>query len=104
MTEHGDESAQHPPRWVPYTPPSPDGWDRVRFLLRRLSFPFALFLLGMGVAGVFYWNTQMEAKTYSTPTANLLPSSNWRMSRESVPLPNRPSSSSAPFRPAPPCA
>jgi hypothetical protein len=58
MAEHNDPQEQHPPRWVPYTPPAPDGWDRVRLLLRRLSFPFmvGLFLIGMG--GVFYWSVR----------------------------------------------
>lgn len=56
MAEQNDPQEQHPPRWVPYTPPAPDGWDRLRLLLRRLSFPFfvVLFLIGMG--GVFYWS------------------------------------------------
>lgn len=73
MEEHGDEHEQHSPRWVPYTPPNPEGWDRVRLLLRRFSFPFALLLLGVGVAGVLYWTTQMEARTPS-PAVNVQPS------------------------------
>jgi hypothetical protein len=72
--EHGTDDGQHPPRWVPYTPPPPDGWDRLRFWLRRLSFPFVIVLLVAGVVGVFYWSEQAEAEKDASATVDVLPS------------------------------
>jgi len=75
MDEHGDEQEQHPPRWVPYTPPPPDGWDRARDWLRRLSFPLAVFLLlGGGAAAFFYWNSQLTPVRDTEATGNVRPS------------------------------
>jgi len=75
MNEHHDENDQHLPRWVPYTPPPLDGWDRVRLLLRRLSFPFVVVLLAGGLAGaLFYWVPEPEPVSPAAPTMNVLPS------------------------------
>ena len=76
MNEHPDNQDSHPPRWVPYTPPAPDGWDRARLILRRLSFPFVVVLLAGGLAAVlFYWGPEPESgETESPPSANVLPS------------------------------
>lgn len=73
MEEHGDEHGQHPPRWVPYTPPPPDGWDRVRLFLRRLSFPLAVLLVVVGIAGLFYWADQLESSRGTGSTARQVP-------------------------------
>jgi hypothetical protein len=73
MNEHSDDHDQHPPRWVPYTPPAPDGWDRVRLLLRRLSFPLVVLLLAGGLAGVlFYWAPAPEPGSAPRPSVNVL--------------------------------
>jgi hypothetical protein len=74
MDEHENDQEQHPPRWVPYTPPAADGWDRVRILLRRLSFPVGVLLLALGVGGVFYWTAQQEPVEGEAPTVNVMPS------------------------------
>jgi 5-hydroxyisourate hydrolase-like protein (transthyretin family) len=58
MNEPREDQEQHPPRWVPYTPPTPDGWDRVRLLMRRLSFPLLALLFLAGLAGGLYWSLQ----------------------------------------------
>ena len=73
MAEQNDPQEQHPPRWVPYTPPAPDGWDRARLLLRRLSFPFfvVLFLIGMG--GVFYWSLRTAPAPEGQVPINVTP-------------------------------
>jgi hypothetical protein len=74
MNDRPDDREPGPPRWVPYTPPPPDGWDRVRVLVRRLSFPVVLVLVGAGFAALFYWVDQQEARP-STPTSvNVTPS------------------------------
>lgn len=75
MNEQHDANDQHPPRWVPYTPPAPDGWDRVRLLLRQLSFPLIVVLLAGGLAGVlFYWVPDPEPVASTAPSVNVLPS------------------------------
>lgn len=66
MSQHDDSQEQHPPQWVPYTPPSPDGWDRVRLLVRRISFPFLVLLFLGVVAGGIYWG--LYADIPSTPS------------------------------------
>lgn len=71
MTDRPDEQEQGPPRWVPYTPPPPDGWDRVRLYLRRLSFPVALLLFAVGVAGLFYWVEQQELRAPASTSVNV---------------------------------
>lgn len=69
-TNDGDEQR---PRWVPYTPPPPDGWDRVRMTVRRLTFPVILLLFLVGLAGVFYWGTQMNEPVAPTAAVNVAP-------------------------------
>ena len=73
MNQHPDDQEQHPPRWVPYTPPAPDGWDRVRDYLRRLSFPFVVLLLGGGLVGILlYWTPDPDPTPDSAPTVNVM--------------------------------
>ena len=73
MNEHNNDHEQHPPRWVPYTPPAPDGWDRVRMLLRRLSFPVVVVLLGAGLAGaLYYWSPTPEPTNQPASSVNVL--------------------------------
>jgi hypothetical protein len=72
--EHGTDDEQHPPRWVPYTPPAPDGWDRLRLWIRRLSFPFVILLLVAGVAGIFYWSERVQDEKAGASTVDVLPS------------------------------
>ena len=74
MTDHRDDQEQHPPRWVPYSPPAPDGWDRFRLVLRRLSFPLVVLLLAVGLGGVlFYWGSGPAPVQPAGSTANVLP-------------------------------
>lgn len=75
MNEHHDDQERHPPRWVPYTPPSPDGWDRLRLLIRRLSFPAVVLFLLAGVASVlFYWEPLSGADERPPPVVSVEPS------------------------------
>jgi hypothetical protein len=75
MTDHRDDQEQHPPRWVPYTPPAPDGWDRFRLFLRRLSFPLVVLLLAAGLGGVlFYWGDEPAPRPADGSSATVLPS------------------------------
>jgi hypothetical protein len=69
-TNDGDEQR---PRWVPYTPPAPDGWDRVRITVRRLTFPVIVVLFAVGLAGVFYWGTLMDGPAEATTPINVTP-------------------------------
>lgn len=72
MEEHGtDQGEEHVPRWVPYTPPPPDGWDRVRMLVRRLTFPLIVLLFVGGLAAVVYWGTWRDAPAEPPPTVNV---------------------------------
>ena len=75
MNQHHDDQDQHPPRWVPYTPPAPDGWDRVRYYLRRLSFPFVVLLLGGALTGILlYWSPEPDPVQDASPAVNVMPS------------------------------
>ena len=75
MNQHTDDQEQHPPRWVPYTPPAPDGWDRVRYYLRRLSFPFVVLLLGGALVVAFlYWSPEPDPAQEAAPAVNVMPS------------------------------
>lgn len=55
-----DEQDQDPPRWIPYSPPPADGWERTRDILRRLVFPIVVLLFGLGLAGGLYWLSQSQ--------------------------------------------
>jgi hypothetical protein len=77
-TNDGDEQR---PRWVPYTPPPPDGWDRVRLAVRRLTFPVMVVLFAVGLAGVFYWSTQMNGPADSPAAVNVAPFSGGEANR-----------------------
>lgn len=75
MNQDHDDQEQHPPRWVPYTPPAPDGWDRVRDSLRRLSFPFVILLFGGAFVGVLlYWSPEPEPVQDTAPSWSVLSS------------------------------
>lgn len=77
MDEQSEErDREENPRWVPYTPPPLEGWDRVRHIARRLSFPIVVVLFAAGVAGIFYVGTQ------GTPTQESLPPINVSSSNE----------------------
>ena len=73
MNEHDDSHEQHPPRWVPYTPPPPDGWDRLRILVRRLSFPVMALLFAAGVAGAVYWSLYEAPAGSVSPNVSVVP-------------------------------
>lgn len=73
MNEHNDSHEQHPPRWVPYTPPPPDGWDRLRILVRRLSFPVMALLFVAGVAGGLYWSLYEAPAGSVSPNVSVVP-------------------------------
>ena len=68
--QHSEE--QHPPRWVPYTPPPPDGWDRLRFFVRRISFPVMVLLFIAGVAGGLYWSLYLEPDVPARPNLSVV--------------------------------
>lgn len=53
-----DQDEPESPRWVPYNPPPLEGWEWVKYWIRRLSFPFFLILFVAGLAGAYYWSTQ----------------------------------------------
>jgi len=60
MDESQNESSrEQSPRWVPYTPPPVDGWDRLWLTVRRYSFPVVLVLCLGGLGGALYWSTEM---------------------------------------------
>ncbi len=72
MDEQSEErDREQNPRWVPYTPPPLEGWDRVRHLARRLSFPLAAILFVAGVAGFFYWGMQGTPAQEARPSINV---------------------------------
>ena len=74
MEEHGtDQGEEHVPRWVPYTPPPPSGWDRVRMLARRLSFPLIVLLFLGGLAAAIYWGTWSDAPAESPAAVRVTP-------------------------------
>jgi len=60
MDEPQTDSSRERPRWVPYTPPAAEGWDRFWELLRRFSFPVFVLLFVGGAGGGLYWILQME--------------------------------------------
>lgn len=72
MSEHDDLQEQQSPRWVPYTPPPLDGWDRVRFLVRRYSFPVIVLLFLASVAGGLYWSLNVQAPV-TPPDVSVMP-------------------------------
>jgi len=56
MNESRKESSEEQrPRWVPYTPPPADGWDRLGLFVRRYSFPVVLLLCVGGLGAALYW-------------------------------------------------
>lgn len=72
MDEQSEEhDREQNPRWVPYTPPPLEGWERVRFLARRLSFPLVVVLFVAGVAGFFYWEMQGTPEQEGSPPINV---------------------------------
>ena len=73
MDNRPDEQEPEAPRWVPYTPPAADGWDRVWLVLRRLSFPAVLLLFGVGLVAVFYWGEQRTVHSRSSMSVDVMP-------------------------------
>ncbi len=71
MTAPSDDQEQKTPRWVPYTPPPLDGWDRLWDILRRLSFPFVAVLFVGGIVGFFYWADQLERGRAQVSSGNV---------------------------------
>lgn len=61
------------PRWVPYTPPPPDGWERVWFVLRRFSFPVVVLLFAGGLAWLMYGPTETGPTEEARPAVNVVP-------------------------------
>lgn len=73
-----DDEREQSPRWVPYTPPPPDGWERVWFALRRLSFPFVVLLFVGGLVWLFYWSAETGRTEDARPVINVVPSEGQR--------------------------
>ena len=70
MNESPKESSdEQRPRWVPYTPPPADGWDRIGLFVRRYSFPVVLLLCVGGLGAVLYWGTLMRGVGGVSPRA-----------------------------------
>lgn len=72
MDAYDDEHEQQRPRWVPYTPPTPEGWERVWVFFRRLTFPLVVLLFIGGVAGAYYWTTEIGPANESRRAVNVL--------------------------------
>lgn len=63
MGEHDPDADRSSPRWVPYTPPPLEGWERVGEILRWLAFPVLVALFAVGVGALFlFWQSQHTAR------------------------------------------
>jgi hypothetical protein len=56
------------PKWVPYTPPPPEGWARVRFWAGRVAFPLFALLFVVGLVLVFTTDVLTVGGTSQAPS------------------------------------
>ncbi len=60
------EQDRDPPRWIPYSAPPANAWDRTHDFFRGLLFPVTIVLFGLGVWGGLYWLSQPQEEPVST--------------------------------------
>lgn len=48
-------------QWTPYTPPPPDGSERIGVAVRRYSFPVLVLLIVVGLGAALYWEFTRDA-------------------------------------------
>lgn len=60
------EQDRDPPRWIPYSAPPANAWDRTHDFFRGLLFPVTLVLFGLGVWGGLYWLSQPQEEPANT--------------------------------------
>lgn len=57
------EQDQDPPRWIPYSPPPANAWDRTHDFFRGLLFPVTVVLFGLGLWAGLHWLAQSQERT-----------------------------------------